>query len=192
MNLLQSINKTLKEEAQLQAEVREFIAEMETPDETNLFRLNELFGGNKKKEEMMARRRRAIERGKIGSVERNKEGEWQGGVMGEGRLAELVKLFGKPVFDNGKPPRKPEGMSPEDYKIWIKGFAQEERTVDTGPAVGPAVGDVVRDKGVMYRIDSQKGLSSSGKNKDGDVKSFNWDSLKKSKEVDGIQVFTVM
>ena len=192
LNLLKSLNENINRQIEEEIEILEFVMEMDDQEDKRLLRVDEIFGGSKKRkeEEALERRKRVMARGKMGSVEKNKQGAWSGGVMGEGRLAELVKQFGPPTFDNGRPPRKPEGMSPEDYKIWIEGFAKQNKEVDLGPSVGPAIGDIIRKNGTLYQVISSKDLFSIAKDKEGNKIRVGWDSLGKPQTKNDITLFS--
>lgn len=193
MDLLKSINKNIKlEEAEI-AELQQFVNEMEELDAKNLFRLDEIFGGESRKERQRrnaARARLAVD-GRSSRVAKNAEGGWSGGIKGEGRLAELVKLFGEPVFDNGTPPRIPEGMTQQDYDIWIAGFAAKQESSKNGPSVGPEVGHIIRKNGVLYQVISSSNLTSIAKDKEGRKIKVDWATLGKPVHKGGMTLYEV-
>ena len=191
MDLFKSLNQSIKLQEVEIAELREFVEAMDLLDSKNLFRMDEIFGGKDRKAE--ERRKEALARtaarGKSGRVEAEKAKGWQGGIKNEGRLAELVKLYGTPKFDNGTPPRKPKGMSPEDYKIWIEGFAKNQEQSKLGPAVGPEVGNIIRKNGVLYQVVSSSNLSSIAKDKEGRKIKVDWETLGKPVEKGGMTLY---
>jgi len=193
MDLLKDINKNIKlQEAEI-AELEQFVADMAELESKNLFQLDEIFGGESRKEKQ--RRQEALARtaarGKSGRAASNAEGDWQGGVKGEGRLAELVKLFGEPTFDNGEPPRIPEGMTQQDYEIWIAGFKDKQQASNLGPAVGPEVGNIIRKNGVLYQVTSSANLSSIAKDKEGRKIKVDWATLGKPVHKGGMTLYEV-
>ena len=192
MDLLKSIQEQLRQHDVEVQEVRALAEAVEALDAKNIFRLDEIFGGKKKaaEAEKQERLKRVMSRGKIGSVEA-KKGDWEGGAMGSGRLAELVKLYGIPKFDNGTPPHKPEGMSPEDYKIWIAGHDKQRKESLLGDAVGPAVGDAIRANGELYQVTGTSGLASIVVNAEGKKVKVSWNKLGPGKDVDGKKVYTL-
>lgn len=193
MDLFKAINENLRAEEAEIAELREFIIEMDKRDASNLFQLNEIFGGESRKEK--ARRAaalaRTVERGKSGRVERAKDGAWSGGVDNSGRLAELLKLFGTPVFNGQEPPQRPNGMTLEDYKIWITGAGEKAAPSDNGPAIGPEVGNIIRKNGILYQVTSSSNLSSIAQDKEGRKIKVDWATLGKPVAKGGMTLYEV-
>jgi len=193
MDLLKAINQNIKLQESEIAELQQFVTEMEELESKNLFHLNEIFGGESRKEKQ--RRQEALARtaarGKSGRAASNAEGGWKGGQDSSGRLAELLKLFGTPVFNGQEPPQRPNGMTLEDYKIWITGAGERAAPSDNGPAIGPEVGNIIRKNGVLYQVTSSSNLSSIAQDKEGRKIKVDWATLGKPVAKGGMTLYEV-
>ena len=205
MELFKALNQSIKEYNNEVAELREFKAEIAAIRAKNLFNLGEAFPGSgiltrKGREETAARKNEEKIRQREAEDEMARQARaaqragtdgWEKGVDNTGRLAELNKLYGKPVFDNGVPPKRPTPMSPEDYKIWIEGLAKDPKNTELPAPVGPEVGNIIRKNGVLYQVTSSANLTSIAQDKEGRKIKVDWATLGKPEHKGGMTLYNV-